>query len=318
MIHASPLEALVRDELFGEAPEAAEAIARQVHHRFGPAVAAVVFYGSCLRKQSAEGVLDLYVVVDDYRSAYGSRALAFANALLPPNVFYVETCDGETILRAKYAVISRADLERAVGPTAIRPGAWARFCQPVRAVYARDEEARRLLALVAARSIRTAVLRGLGLLPRRDGASSISPESFWQGLFRETYASELRPEREENIRALYFAAPERYVATLRAVLAELDLRGVLQLTEEDGGWRLEGASALLGRPQRARRWLAKAIGGAQLLKSAVTFGDWLPYALWKLERHTGTRLEPTPRQRRHPLLFAWPLIFRALARRDLK
>ena len=72
----------------------------------------MVFYGSCLRKQSAEGVLDLYVVVDDYRSAYGSRALAIANAVLPPNVFYVETRDGETTVRAKYAVISRADLQR--------------------------------------------------------------------------------------------------------------------------------------------------------------------------------------------------------------
>jgi hypothetical protein len=75
---------------------------------------------------------------------------------------------------------------------------------------------------------------------------------------------------------------------------------------------------LLARRRRARRWLAKAIGTVQLLKSAITFGDWLPYALWKLERHTGTRLEPSERQRKHPFLFAWPLVVRVLAKRELR
>jgi hypothetical protein len=72
------------------------------------------------------------------------------------------------------------------------------------------------------------------------------------------------------------------------------------------------------RARRLRRPAAKLVGVAQLLKSAVTFGDWLPYALWKLERHTGTRLEPTERQRRHPFVFAWPLLFRVLRRRELR
>ena len=67
-----------------------------------------------------------------------------------------------------------------------------------------------------------------------------------------------------------------------------------------------------------RRPVAKALAVVQLLKSAFTFGDWLPYALWKLERHTGTRLSPTERQRRHPFLCGWPLIIRVLRRRDLR
>ena len=32
--------------------------------------------------------------------------------------------------------------------------------------------------------------------------------------------------------------------------------------------------------------------------------------LWKLERHSGVRLDATERQRRYPLLFAWPLAWR--------
>ena len=70
--------------------------------------------------------------------------------------------------------------------------------------------------------------------------------------------------------------------------------------------------------RRLRRPAAKLLAVVQLLKSAFTFGDWLPYALWKLERHTGTRLTPTERQRRHPFLFGWPLMLRVLRRRDLR
>jgi hypothetical protein len=56
----------------------------------------------------------------------------------------------------------------------------------------------------------------------------------------------------------------------------------------------------------------------QLLKTAFTFGDWLPYALWKLERHSGARLVASARQRRHPFLFGWPLLVRALRQRALR
>ena len=79
-----------------------------------------------------------------------------------------------------------------------------------------------------------------------------------------------------------------------------------------------GAGGAGGRlAWRVRRPLAKLVYAAQLFKTATTFGDWLPYVLWKLERHSGTRLVPTERQLRHPLIWAWPLLFKALWRRDL-
>jgi len=52
------LAALVGAELDRPAPEAAGHLATEIRRRHGDAVAAVVFYGSCLRKQTAEGVLD--------------------------------------------------------------------------------------------------------------------------------------------------------------------------------------------------------------------------------------------------------------------
>ena len=40
--------------------------------------------------------------------------------------------------------------------------------------------------------------------------------------------------------------------------------------------------------------------------------------LWKIERHSGRPVEITERQRRHPFLFAWPVLFRLLRERVLR
>jgi len=52
----------------------------------------------------------------------------------------------------------------------------------------------------------------------------------------------------------------------------------------------------------------------RLGKAAFTFNDPLDYVLWKVERHSGIHVEPTALQRRHPLLFAWPLLWRLYRR----
>ena len=57
---------------------------------------------------------------------------------MPPNVFPFEH-DG---LAAKYAVLSEADFARLNGPEAGDVSVWARFAQPSRLVWAKDEAAR--------------------------------------------------------------------------------------------------------------------------------------------------------------------------------
>ena len=69
---------------------------------------------------------------------------------------------------------------------------------------------------------------------------------------------------------------------------------------------------------RRRRPLAKLIAVVRLLKTAFTFGDWVPYAQFKIERHTGMKVELTPRQRRHPIIFFSPVILRLLLRGDTR
>src|SRR5205085_1002905 len=77
-------------------------------------------------------------IVSSYREAYGRGWYAFANRLVPPNVFPFEH-EG---LAAKYAVLSEADFARENGPQAGTVSVWARFAQPSRLVWVRAAAAR--------------------------------------------------------------------------------------------------------------------------------------------------------------------------------
>ena len=67
-----------------------EWLASEIASSHGETVLGVLFYGSGLRDQTDDGVLDFWVVVDDYRLAYQNGLLAFVNRVAPPNVFYLE------------------------------------------------------------------------------------------------------------------------------------------------------------------------------------------------------------------------------------
>src|SRR5689334_17269897 len=103
------LHALVAEELAIPVDPRVAAVARAIAQKHGKASRTVLFYGSCLRERELEGrMLDFYLIVSDYRSAYPKRWMAVANRLIPPNVFYFEH-DG---LAAKYAVLSEGDFYR--------------------------------------------------------------------------------------------------------------------------------------------------------------------------------------------------------------
>jgi len=72
--------------------------------------------------------------------------------------------------------------------------------------------------------------------------------------------------------------------------------------------------ALRAWARRAR--LGRALNVLRLLKAALTFDHALDYVVWKVERHSGVRLEVAPWERRFPLLAA-PGLYWRLRRRGL-
>jgi hypothetical protein len=286
-------------------------VVEAIRRRHGAAVSAVLFYGSCLRgpdpaRAAAEGVIDLYVLVDRYRDLYGPGPAALANALLPPNVFYIEVPADAGTRRAKYAVVTLARFRRDTTRAALHPSLWARFCQPTRLLYARDKAVR--AAVVA--GLADAVVTMLGqTAPLTEG--NVTATALWRRAFAETYRTELRVEGSGRAGEIYAWNPARYD---RLTGPALRAAGLAPAPTQDG----QGFRIAIGAPGRirararwaARRWLGKPLTMLRLIKGAFTFDGAADYVLWKIERHSGIRPRVTAWQRRHPILASPLLLWR--------
>ncbi len=320
--HLESLRERVAEELAEPVRPSIEWLASEVAARHGDTVVGVLFYGSCLRKKTDEGVLDYWVIVDDYASAHARASHAFVNRIAAPSVYYIERDYEGTTLRTKYGVLDRRTFDRGTRLEARHPYIWARFAQPARLLCARDDDARHFFAGALANAVVTFVGRLFCHLPDRGGLLRFSLAAFWQEAFRQTYDSERRPEAEETIRGHYEVDPDRYDAVATNAFHHLArIRFVDEAMEHPRSFSISVSPsrlASLRRRWRATRAAGRMLGLVRLLKTAFTFGDWVPYVLWKLERHTGRKIELTPRQRRHPLVFGWPIILPLLRQRNLR
>ncbi len=283
-----------------------------------PGALAILLYGSCLRDGRLEGVPDFLLVVADYTRAYAKATLRAANRWCPPNVFALIAEDGESgPLRAKYAVLSLDDLHRATATNRAHCFVWARLCQPVALLRARDDEVRDALARCAATSVEAMMTVALPRAVDADTPVDASAATLWETGLRETYRAEWRFETTTRSAEIVAGDADYYGLAASAAIARLETRGALR--REGATLRLDPAWARRERWRWAlRRPLGKAAAALRLLKSAFTFGDWVPYALWKMERHTGVRVDASPAQRRHPFLLGWPVLWRALRQRLLR
>jgi predicted nucleotidyltransferase len=296
------LEALRRSEIAAPVAAPIAAISEAARRRHGEGVAAVLFYGSCLRLDSDEGkVVDLYVLVDSYRAAYGTGLRAALNWALPPNVFYLEIPFEDRIVRAKYAVVSLADFAAGAGGRWFHPYLWARFAQPCRLAVCRDDDTRRRVTATLAAAARKSIVEGLALVEDR-----FTTADLWVALFRQTYRTELRAEPPERASEIHAAAAPHFARLAELVLPTL---GATPATAGEG-WTAPPRGRSNGAKWVLRRVQGKLLSVARLVKAAFTFQDGAQYLLWKIERHSGVGIELTPWQRRHPVLASTVLFWR--------
>lgn len=260
---------------------------------------AVLFYGSNLRSGALDGILDFYVLVDSLRGWYGRRLIAAANRVLPPNILYFERKHEGLTLRAKVAVLRMDQFHAAMRARSLDTTMWARYAQPAALAWVRDAAARADTAEAVAQAVVSA-----GRWAARLGPASGCAEDYWEALFRRTYGAELRVEKASRAQALTAWAGARYATMLPLAwraggvahtgLADGRLQPVVsgrQRRLADWGWRL-------------RHRLGKPLNFVRLMKSAYTFEGGVDYLIWKIERHSGVKLELKPWQRRHPILAA--------------
>lgn len=281
----SELKELVAAELAMPVDPQVSAMAEAIAAQYGAPSRAVLFYGSCLRERELEGrMLDFYLIVSDYHAAYARRWLAFANRLIPPNVFYFEHGG----LRAKYAVLSEADFHRLNGPETRSVSVWARFAQSSRLVWMSDECARERVVNAVSRAAPT-LLAAAGAVPDEE------PLAMWRRAFELTYSAELRAERKARAASVVDLDPDRY--------------------RRFTGPALEAVQAIGGKA--AAGWLRRKIEGKalsvlRLAKASATFTGGVDYIAWKINRHAGANIQIKPWQRRWPLLAAISLLPRLL------
>ncbi len=304
---------LVRKQTSRPVPTGIEALRAEILARHGQATAAVLFYGSCFRKGDAfDGLVDLYVLVDNYRSAYRRRLHAVFNKLLPPNVYYLEVAYNGKTLRAKYTVISIVDFQRGTSPDWFHSYIWGRFAQPTGILYVRNDRAAEVVHTALAQSVITFMTRTLPLVPEQFGARDV-----WHLGLLYSYRSELRAERPAKLVRLFDAAPQHYEQMTKAALDLIPYR-IDRLTDAEPSRYQAHISA---RKRFGNRWAwrllfvqGKILSLLRLLKALFTFKGGIDYVLWKIERHSGVSIEVAPRLRRLPVVGIF-VIFWKLYRR---
>jgi hypothetical protein len=287
---------------------AARAFADELRARYGSSTAAVIFYGSCLRLATDEGlILDFYVVVDRMRAAVKNPVSATFARLLPPNVYYHEMQYEGRKLRAKVAVIGMNTFLRGTGPAAFTSALWARFAQPAVILNARNAEIERRIVGALADAVTTTAVRTAALFTRE-----FTAQDLWVRAFKETYAAELRPESAEKSVELIARDLARYEAVTAAIFeAKKDAPGLYPASDDER--KRDKALATW----RLRRLVGKTLNAARLIKAAFTFNGGLDYAVAKIERHSGVKIELTEKEKRTPLLTGIRLFFQVRKRGGL-
>jgi hypothetical protein len=253
---------------------------------------AVLFYGSNLRTGSLEGVIDYYVLLP---GAPESR--------LWPRVSYREWDHDGTTLRAKIATMSLVKFAEACRGETIDTTVWARFVQPCALIYVTDDGVQAQVLGALEQAARTAARLALAC-----GPASGREEDYWRALFRATYRAELRVEKPGRENAILDANGAHFAGLLPAAM---QAQGIGFGTSAD-----TITPVLPETQQRAilkwwnrRRRLGKALNIARLLRATRTFDGAGRYAAWKVERHTGVKVELTPWRERHPILAAPQVIW---------
>ncbi len=279
----------------------------EIRQKHGEALLAILVYGSWLRGKR-DTMLDFYVLVEDYHTL-DSRWQGWMCRLLPPNVYHIHHKSDDpdkkgSDLRAKYALLTLSRFHKAMQHD-FHSYFWARFAQPCEVLYVRDEASRAVLTEALKNAATTFVRRVLPAM----GDSFGSAELWTRGLAL-TYQCELRTESSNRGESIYEFDPAYYdgvTSTFALEKASSSSSGAETLYRNPSSGFSRKLSAFTWWLRRVQ---GKLLSALRLVKAAFTFNEPLEYLLWKIERHSGLYIEPTQRQLKHPLIFAWPLLWK--------
>lgn len=321
---------IFRDDLRSRAtafspPRAVTAAVAEIAARAGDTLLGIVFFGS--RRSGAAradvfSAYDFFVVVRAYgpffRALHQARLIhrrpslmTAVSRLLPPSQVSLVLGTPDEPFHAKCSVIDARAFQRETSARRSDHFCIGRLFQPAAIVHAADERARDTLLAGLESAHRLTLSWCRPWLP-----ATFDAAAYCLRLLEVSLSQEIRPEPAGRALALFTAQKAEIVPVYERVLEALAEAGDLRPAEA-------GAFALLrpvgaGERLRVKLYFARSKARATLrwAKHMVTFEGWLDYILRKVRRHGGGEIELTERERRMPLLFLWPRLFRYLRHKD--
>ncbi|UCH91673.1 MAG: hypothetical protein JSU60_02925 [Nitrospirota bacterium] len=292
-------------EIVGQAstqtiPHSIQAAGNFLANKYGKAVQGILLYGSCLRAGTDHnGLVDCYVLVDRYAAIYSSTWLALLNGWLPPNVFYGEVdVDGHKV-RMKYAVLSLEDFERSVAVKWFHSYFWGRFAQPTAVMACPNQGIRERIISGLGRAVLTFLGNVVPQMPE-----SFSAKDVWSTGLALSYSAELRAESKGRITTLWGSNQAYYEQVAHAAFSAHFPK--VKVIQNDDLTMYEMKYSRWDHTKNRIGWIVRKVQGKflsilRLMKAAFTFQGGAEYLIWKIERHSGVKIELTPAQRRHPI-----------------
>jgi hypothetical protein len=237
--------------------------------------------------------------------------MAAVSHVLPPSQVSLRLRGEEDRpFHAKCSVIDLRTLRRETSSRRRDHFCIGRLFQPSEIVYAQDPGvADELLdALVSAHTETYGWVRPWLTSP-------FDAAAYCRTLLRVSLSQEIRPEPEGRAQALFTAQESELVPVYERLMTDLVAAG--ELSRGPDGFALVHPVGSGERLRlRAYFWRSLVRATVRWLKHVVTFEGWLDYIVRKVRRHAGTDIELSPRERRMPLLFLWPRLFRYLRQKN--
>lgn len=281
-------------------------------------------YGSRLLRTRPDkhSALDFVVLVDDYRGFYAGLSAAgelhrpvglmtTMAGVLPPNVIAFAPNEGADGI-AKCLIVDTAHFEAALGSSPKDHFLLGRMVQRVGVVWARSEED----AAWVESQLGGARFRVLDwMAPYLDGPFDAA--GLGRRLLEVCYQGELRPESKGRAGAIFEAQTDHFADVLQPGLDAALADGRLRSTT-DGYALTQPASARVVARWKRHFSRSKRRATSRWFKHMLTFANWLPYVVRKVERHTGRPIRLTYLERKLPLIFLWPRAVYVLVTRPRK
>ena len=281
-------------------PPSIQATGNFLAQKYGQAVQGILLYGSCLRAGTDQnGLVDCYVIVDEYAAVYSSAWLARLNSWLPPNVFYGEVNIEDHTVRMKYAVLSLKDFERSVTPQWFHSYFWGRFAQPTAVMACPSQAMKKRMITGLGMAVVTFLGKAVPLMPEKFTAKDV-----WNIGLGLSYGAELRAESKGRVTTLWDSNQAYYEQAAHAAFAEYFPN--VKVFQENDKAIFEHEYSKFDHTKNRIGWIIRKILGKvlsilRLMKAAFTFQSGADYLIWKIERHSGVKVELTPAQRKHPI-----------------